>query len=151
MAARKGNLEIIKVLLKSGANLNIASNDGMTPLIIASNTGNINVITLLLSAKADISIADKMNFTSLTHAASQGHNKACEILISSGAAIDGNINGPTPLLFAVMNQNESLARLLLKSGANPQAKVRLPNGTETSPLEVAKKYEYKNLQAIMER
>jgi len=46
----KGHIDVIKTLLSSGANINIADN-GRTPLYIASDNGHIDVIKTLLSIK----------------------------------------------------------------------------------------------------
>lgn len=57
LAARRGHLEVVKVLLKAGADPNAfgATDYGKTPLASAITTGkrNVNIVRLLLNAGAD--------------------------------------------------------------------------------------------------
>ena len=48
------------MLLKSGADANLAMADGRTPIHIASEAGNIGVIKLLLENEADILATDEV-------------------------------------------------------------------------------------------
>ena len=54
LACRKDNLEIIKILINSGALINNVDNEGWTPLMRAANNGNYEIVDLLLNAKADV-------------------------------------------------------------------------------------------------
>src|SRR5262245_28561758 len=47
-AVREDNLEIIRLLLRSGANVKAANRYGVTPLSLAAESGNAAVIELLL-------------------------------------------------------------------------------------------------------
>ena len=49
-----------KMLLKSGADTNLAMQDGRTPLHIAGESGNIAVLKLLLANGADPLMVDKV-------------------------------------------------------------------------------------------
>lgn len=51
-----------KMLLKSGADTNLAMQDGRTPVHIASESGNIAVLKLLLANGADPLMTDKVRF-----------------------------------------------------------------------------------------
>ena len=59
------------MLLKSGADANLAMADGRTPIHIASESGNIGVIRLLLENDADILATDEDGETAL--------HKACKM------------------------------------------------------------------------
>ena len=48
------------MLLKSGADANLAMADGRTPIHIAAEAGNIGVIKLLLENEADILATDQV-------------------------------------------------------------------------------------------
>ena len=59
------------MLLKSGADANLAMADGRTPIHIAAESGNIGVIKLLLENDADILATDEDGETAL--------HKACKM------------------------------------------------------------------------
>ena len=50
-----------RMLLKSGADANLAMADGRTPIHIAAESGNIGVIKLLLENDADILATDEVS------------------------------------------------------------------------------------------
>jgi uncharacterized protein len=50
--------ELTRLLLSKGANPNIASNRGFTPLMRAAGHGNIEVVKLLLKSGANINLRD---------------------------------------------------------------------------------------------
>ena len=52
------------MLLKSGADANLAMADGRTPIHIAAESGNIGVIKLLLENEADILATDEVSAAS---------------------------------------------------------------------------------------
>lgn len=52
--------KFFRMLLKSGADANLAMADGRTPIHIAAESGNIGVIKLLLENEADILATDEV-------------------------------------------------------------------------------------------
>ena len=57
LAARKGHIEVLKLLLDKGADISVANADGWTPLNAAASSGHLEVVKLLLDQGADISVA----------------------------------------------------------------------------------------------
>ena len=53
LAAKKGNEDIVKTLIKSGANVNLSDNEGWTPLIAAAYKGHTSIVKLLLASGAN--------------------------------------------------------------------------------------------------
>jgi ankyrin repeat protein len=66
-AAGLGNIEAVKVLLASGADVNAINNDGETPLHIAAYSGMPDIAKLLLDAGADINAKTKEGKTPLDY------------------------------------------------------------------------------------
>jgi ankyrin repeat protein len=55
MASQQGHVDVVRVLVEHGADINKAANDGgATPLYIASYDGHVDVVRVLLEQGADI-------------------------------------------------------------------------------------------------
>ena len=62
-------LEIIKHLIKSGANLNAKDNDGKTALMYAvDGIESLDIVKLLINSGADVNIKDNDGENALDHA-----------------------------------------------------------------------------------
>ena len=66
-AARCGHLQIVKLLLGHGAEVDSKNDNGMTPLIAASQTGHWETVEALLVAGANGLNADVGGHTALNH------------------------------------------------------------------------------------
>src|SRR4051812_48516409 len=145
LAIRTGELPIVQMLIKAGANVNTVEKEHhQTPLMYAAaadrNAGEM--VKLLLAKGADlkpralsydwpshISEEPRVQYhpfgglTALLYAARDGCYDCAEALIAKGA--DVNVptqpEGVTPLMIALDNDNNDVARLLLDHGANPHA------------------------------
>ena len=77
-AAEQSNPLCAMELLKAGADVNIANNDGQTPLMVAVKRGSISLVALLIHSGADVNVVDNngMNPLALTavHACNIGKN-----------------------------------------------------------------------------
>ena len=105
-ATLMGHLEVVRVLLEQGVDVNSASQDGYTALLCAVHFGRAdlleNVIDMLLSAGADVDAPLADGFTPL-HLASTRRDcgDVTAILLQHGAAKDAlNGNGRSPLHMA---------------------------------------------------
>jgi ankyrin repeat protein len=98
-AAQSSDLEVIRLLLDHGADPNIATDAGVTPLMVASGIGwvegityewsrerNREVVQLLLDLGADVNAADTTDGrTALMGAAHKGRPEIIELLVTHGA------------------------------------------------------------------
>ena len=93
-AAQWCHTEIVKVLLKAGANVNERTDkDGSTALMsavcgVAAIQGRTDVITALVEAGADVNARTNKGFTALMYAAIGGHAEAIIALIEAGADVN---------------------------------------------------------------
>ena len=71
-AIREGNVEIVKMFIKAGADVLHKDVYGNTPLFIASFDGNANILRLLLANGADPNEPNKDYLTPLMHASLNG-------------------------------------------------------------------------------
>ena len=60
--------ELIPILIKKGAYINVTDNKGETPLIHATRLGDIHTVALLLEMGALINLPDKAGLTALSYA-----------------------------------------------------------------------------------
>lgn len=89
IAAKRGNLRIVKKLVEKKASIEKSDRNGLTSLSIAAYLGNMEMCRLLVGFGASLSTFDKQQFTPLHHAAKNGHSDVCRLLASSiGFAIE---------------------------------------------------------------
>ncbi|KAH8978250.1 ankyrin repeat-containing domain protein [Lactarius hatsudake] len=80
-----GQLEVAKLLIEDGADVNSRDAHGLTPLHIASACGKLHVIRLLLDHNADLHARQRNQRTALDLASYNGHLEVVELLLERGA------------------------------------------------------------------
>ena len=91
-ASSSGHLEIVKLLLSHGADVNAQSSSGNTPLMYACASGHAEVVRSLLEAGANVEDHNENGHTPLMEAASAGHVEVAKILLEFGAGINTHSN-----------------------------------------------------------
>jgi len=119
-AARNGNLNRVRALLNSGANINTRDNVGQTALIHAATPGHLEVVRLLLNRGANINTRDdEEGGTALIYAASSGQLPLVKLLLNRGANVNArDISRESALMHVAYSGHLPVVRLLLKRGAN---------------------------------
>nr|CAI5816886.1 unnamed protein product [Callosobruchus analis] len=115
VAACAGHLNIVKILIKHGADVNHATKTNSTPLRAACFDGRLDIVRYLIKHKADIHIANKYNNTCLMIASYKGHLDVVSYLLEMGA--DPNekaLCGATALHFAAECGYVEIIKELLK-------------------------------------
>ncbi|XP_056600005.1 transient receptor potential cation channel subfamily A member 1a [Triplophysa dalaica] len=152
LAVRGGNLEVIKLCIAYGANIDQQQCDRSTALHFACSQGAIEAVKVMLSAYHKvcdlINITDGANQTLLHKAALFDHFELSEYLISQGADIDFvDCKGHSPLLLATNCGAWRTVNLLLSHGADMKTKdksgcnflhlaILQPRGLKNLPTEV---------------
>ena len=146
-AVRNQNFDTISILLNAGANPNLGTNQGLTPLSVAINLKNEQLaahllssgatngiskqnlflytfqknpigVSLMLSGGVSPTVTDKDSNTPLIISAANGDLDSTKSLISYRANVNAkNIYGMTPLLYAVKGKYWEIAEYLINSGA----------------------------------
>ena len=122
-----GDVREVQRLLNKGANVNAKDNYGMSPLTLTIHNPNFSILSSLLFFEADVNVRDKGGSTPLVHAAAQGLIWFVQKLIANGANVNGaNVPGNskyvTPLHVASKHGFLRTASMLLKNGADVNAK-----------------------------
>ncbi len=83
IAARNGNVEIVKILLKYNIEVNVADNEGFTPLMRAIMANNSEIVKLLLDKKSDVFLRNAKEEDSFIIAANSGCTSCLEQIFNS--------------------------------------------------------------------
>ena len=110
-AAERGNLEILKKLLKEGADLHATNEiNGNNALMIASEEGHTEIIQELLKRGADVNAKNDDKKTALYLASNNGKRDAAAELLEGGATIDHDPTTITTCLSILMDDIKSRFR-----------------------------------------
>ena len=114
-ASEMGQLEVVKYLVESGADVNVQSTyDGKSALIWASINDQIAVMEYLLKHGADVNATTKYhNETALMYATVKGHVRAVNLLLENNADTKmKNKEGKTALDMAKQFNRKELALMI---------------------------------------
>jgi ankyrin repeat protein len=96
VAAVYGRVEVVRVLLEGGANVEWTNKHQATALHAAAYKGQLDVCRLLLDSGAKVNPVARWKLTPLHNAARQGHFSVVKLLVERGADVGlKNINGQT--------------------------------------------------------
>ena len=87
--AANNHLECCKILFASGANVNVANNDGFTPLFMAAVSGHEACVEWLVNeGGAQLNLVENRNYSALMFAALRGYVNIVKFLKKKGAHPD---------------------------------------------------------------
>ena len=120
IAAEKGNMNIIKILVEEGAGVNDKSSYGVTPIISAAAAGNTEAVEYLVSQGADVTAKDDWGKTALIYASGMDNPELITNLIKlDNTAVNLPDNsGNTPLIYAAQRGLNENIKILLANGAD---------------------------------
>ena len=112
--------EMVQLLIAHGAEVNVSTTDGETPLMFAVDQGP-EMVQLLLDAGAKIEAEDRAGMTALSHAAWRENETSlgsAKLLLANGAEINHLSKAGYPLTLACTSGNTSMVELLMEHGAD---------------------------------
>nr|CAD7265805.1 unnamed protein product [Timema shepardi] len=113
-----GHLNVVKTLVKMGADVNHPTKTNSTPLRAACFDGRLDIVRYLTDHHANIHLANKYNNTCLMIAAYKGHLDIVSFLLEKGANPNEKAHcGATALHFAAECGHVDIVRELLEHGA----------------------------------
>ena len=117
-AAKSGDLNAVRSLLKSGVDPNQMAPDGATAVHWAVHRDNLAMLNALLAAGAKPDRVTRYRIAPLTLAAQNGNTAIVERLLAAGANADTTSEeGQTALMTAARNGSVATMRALLERGA----------------------------------
>ncbi|XP_028623408.1 ankycorbin isoform X2 [Grammomys surdaster] len=119
LAAAKGHVECLKVMVTHGADVTAQDSSGHSALHIAAKNGHPEYIKKLLQYKSPAESTDNSGKTALHYAAAQGCLQAVQVLCEHKSPINlKDMDGNIPLLVAVQNGHSEACHFLLDHGAD---------------------------------
>jgi len=119
-AAHGEDLEMVTFLLDAGADPDLASPRGVTPLMWATVRGNESIVAALLARDADPNLAEggtAFDYTPLYIAARDGRDEIAAILLDAGAEPQGTL----AIHQSAGRGNAFLVDRMLQTGEDPDA------------------------------
>jgi ankyrin repeat protein len=116
-----GHLELVRMLLKHAASVDLPSRLGGTALMKAAHRGHLPIVLVLLQHSADPDLQDPDGITALMSAAGKGRQACVKALLRAGAKSDlQSNNGITALMRAAFGGQEACVQALLRAKANTE-------------------------------
>uniref|UniRef100_A0A7N8YP33 Ankyrin repeat domain 6b n=1 Tax=Mastacembelus armatus TaxID=205130 RepID=A0A7N8YP33_9TELE len=146
LAAYKGHIEVVRILLKAGCNLDIQDDGEQTALHRAAMVGNSDVMSALIGEGCALDRQDKDGNTALHEVCWHGYSQCVKLLVKAGANIHAkNKAGNTALHLACQNGHAQSSKVLLLGGSRPDSK---NHGGDTC-LHVAARYNHVTVIRIL--
>lgn len=118
-AAANGDLELVKALIKAGADVKLKNQLGTSALTEAAIIGNAPIVDALLKAGADPNFKNFDGETPLMAAARSGKVEAAKLLLAAGADINAKENwgGQTALMWSAAQGQAEMVKFLASKDA----------------------------------
>jgi len=123
-ATRKGDLEMVVLLLDHDANVDYQDYRSCTALMHAADEGHLKIVKLLLENKANVDLINCYSKTTLRGAIDKEYSEIVELLLDHGVNLDNQEHGDetTELMEAAGEGHSKIVELLLKNKANVDLK-----------------------------
>ncbi|XP_071388787.1 fibronectin type 3 and ankyrin repeat domains protein 1-like [Centroberyx affinis] len=149
LACFAGHLDIVKYLRRFGATWQSRDMGGCSPLHWAADGGHLAIIAYMIQDGCELDVRDDVSrWTPLMRlSAVSGNPAVASLLIRAGADVNTrDKDGKTPLMVAVLNNQEKLVQLLLDSGADRHVKNEFGSGA----AEMANAFGRENIIKLLE-
>jgi len=131
-AAAYGNLEIVKLILEMGANMNGQVAYGEVPLIKAAEHNNRDIIVFLIERGADVNLPNAFGVTPFIGLCASGDVDLVQLALKHGGKVNASyvnqtestpgIRNYTALQAAVDAGRASVVNVLIEHGGDPNVK-----------------------------
>ncbi|KAK2856667.1 hypothetical protein Q5P01_005402 [Channa striata] len=146
LAAYKGHIEVVQILLKAGCDLDIQDDGKQTALHRGAMVGHRDVIRALIQEGCALDRQDKDGNTALHEVSWHGFSQCVKLLVKNGANVHAkNKAGNTALHLACQNGHAQSSKVLLLGGSRPDSK---NHGGDTC-LHMAARYNHMAIISIL--
>ncbi|KAF5895516.1 serine/threonine-protein phosphatase 6 regulatory ankyrin repeat subunit B-like, partial [Clarias magur] len=124
LAAELGHMEVVRLLLKRNARVDVFDEEGKSALHLAAERGHEEIAHILLSYKAFVNAKTKLGLTPLHLSAQTGSYHLVQLLINTHKAPTDalNLSKQTPLHLAAISGNLDICNSLVNLEADIKAK-----------------------------
>lgn len=142
-------LEILKILIENGADINVLDEQDSAPLHRAAARNQTRIVRMLINKGADVNLKGRSGNYPLNYAADHpSTSEIIEILIANGADVNvKGARGNTPLHDSIYSGSSDVFETLIKSGAHVNAK----NDKGKTPLQLALEDDYKEKAELLRK
>lgn len=113
----------VEVLISCGADPNLPSRKGVTPISAAAHKGNVLIMQVLINAGATVNAVNSSGSTALIQASHFGHIEAVKLLLKHNASSDfANVKGTTALMRASQEGHVNISEELISAGVDVNRK-----------------------------
>jgi uncharacterized protein len=123
-AAHNGDADLVRRLIKAGADVSAFNDYGATPMSEAAERADAQILDMLLKAGADVESPNSMGQTALMTVARTDRLDAAKLLLAHRANVNATEQwrGQTALMWAAAQGQPEMVKLLLVHGADPNAR-----------------------------
>uniref|UniRef100_A0AAG5DJG7 Uncharacterized protein n=1 Tax=Anopheles atroparvus TaxID=41427 RepID=A0AAG5DJG7_ANOAO len=138
LAARRKDVEMARILIDYGANVDVQNGEGQTSLHIAAAEGDEAMVKYFYTVRASAGITDFQDRTPMHLAAENGHASIIEILADKYRAsiYERTKDGSTLMHIASLNGHAECATTLFRKGVY----LHMPNKGGARSIHTAAKY-----------
>ncbi|MCY3653498.1 MAG: ankyrin repeat domain-containing protein [Cyanobacteria bacterium MAG IRC1_bin_28] len=146
-AASVTHVELVKLLLRHGANVDAEDSSDNSPLHLAIHAGHGDLARLLIEAGADVQARNHAGNTPVQVAAFAGLPEVIKLLVEAGSPVNLQDQvGDTPLHDAALQGRVEAARALLDAGAD----IHATNNAGQTPLDLARQNGHESVVAVLQ-
>lgn len=120
--SKRKRKDVVKLLLKSGAKMDLHTDGKDTPLAAAIKARNLHIVKLLLDAGSDVNMSVGSLGSPLIAACREGSLKMAKLLVDAGTDLNTtDLVGHSALLITVLERRSNLRlfEYLIRHGADP--------------------------------
>eukprot|EP00930_Biecheleria_cincta_P040252 TRINITY_DN27597_c0_g2_i1.p1 TRINITY_DN27597_c0_g2~~TRINITY_DN27597_c0_g2_i1.p1 ORF type:complete len:960 (-),score=139.10 TRINITY_DN27597_c0_g2_i1:198-3077(-) len=116
-AAHCGNVQLLRLLLESDADVDACCRQGNVPLHVAARCGHVDVATLLFAHGAEINARNVQGWTPLMWCAIAGFHSLASLLVDADADVTvQDASGRTACMWAARHGHAGMVRMFLTLG-----------------------------------